>query len=125
MHEEQPNHDEERHTPAHSVIVVGIGGNALVHENRVSLLDQLAAVEALAPSIVDVTQSGHRVVVTHGNGPQVGYILRRSELAIAEVAPITIDFAVADTQGAIGHMSSSRSVMSFTGVASTTRSPPS
>ena len=47
---------------------------------------------------------GHDVVVTHGNGPQVGYILRRSELSLAEVAPVPIDFAVADTQGAIGHM---------------------
>ncbi len=44
------------------------------------------------------------MVVTHGNGPQVGYILRRSELSLAEVAPVPIDFAVADTQGAIGHM---------------------
>ena len=89
---------------AGSVIVVALGGNALVHDDHVSILDQLAAVEALAPSIVDLAASGHGIVVTHGNGPQVGYILRRSELAIAEVAPIPIDFAVADTQGAIGHM---------------------
>ncbi len=86
------------------VIVVALGGNALVHDNRLSILDQLVAVETIAPSIVDLAESGHRVVVTHGNGPQVGFILRRSELAIAEVAPIPIDFAVADTQGAIGHM---------------------
>lgn len=87
-----------------SVIVVALGGNALVHDDRVSILDQLDAVSAVAPSIVDLVEAGHSVVVTHGNGPQVGYILRRSELAIAEVAPIPIDFAVADTQGGIGHM---------------------
>ena len=87
-----------------SVVVVALGGNALVHDDRVSILDQLDAVGAVAPSIVDLVEAGHSVVITHGNGPQVGYILRRSELAIAEVAPIPIDFAVADTQGAIGHM---------------------
>ncbi len=86
------------------VIVVALGGNALVHDDRVSILDQLGAVEALAPAIVDLAESGHAIVVTHGNGPQVGFILRRSELAIAEVPPVPIDFAVADTQGAIGHM---------------------
>ncbi len=75
-----------------------------MHDDRVSLLDQLDAVVEVAPAIVDLVEAGHRVVVTHGNGPQVGFILRRSELAIAEVAPIPIDFAVADTQGAIGHM---------------------
>ncbi len=87
-----------------SLIVVALGGNALVHDDRVSILDQLEAVSAVAPSIVDLVEAGHSVVITHGNGPQVGYILRRSELALAEVAPIPIDFAVADTQGAIGHM---------------------
>ncbi len=86
------------------VIVVALGGNALVHDDRLSILDQFAAVTTIAPSIVDLAVSGHRIVVTHGNGPQVGFILRRSELAIHEVAPIPIDFAVADTQGAIGHM---------------------
>ena len=87
-----------------SVIVVALGGNALVHEDRASILDQLNAVHAVAPSVVDLVEAGHGVVLTHGNGPQVGYILRRSELAIAEVSPVPIDFAVADTQGAIGHM---------------------
>ncbi len=43
-------------------------------------------------------------MVTHGNGPQVGFILRRSELAIDEVDPVPVDYAVADTQGAIGYM---------------------
>ena len=43
-------------------------------------------------------------MVTHGNGPQVGFILRRSELSIAEVPPVPMDYAVADIQGAIGYM---------------------
>jgi carbamate kinase len=68
------------------------------------MIDQFGAVAALAPQLVDLVATGRQVVITHGNGPQVGYILRRSELAIGEVAPIPIDFAVGDTQGAIGHM---------------------
>lgn len=87
-----------------STVVVALGGNALVRGERRSILDQLDAVEELAVPLVDLVASGHRLVVTHGNGPQVGFILRRSELALAEVAPVPIDFAVADTQGAIGHM---------------------
>jgi carbamate kinase len=49
-------------------------------------------------------EKGWRVVVSHGNGPQVGFILRRSELSQAEVDPVPVDYAVADTQGAIGYM---------------------
>ncbi len=85
-------------------VVVALGGNALVRGERRSILDQLDAVEGLAPALVDLVAAGHRLVVTHGNGPQVGFILRRSELSLAEVAPVPVDFAVADTQGAIGHM---------------------
>jgi carbamate kinase len=47
---------------------------------------------------------GWKVVVTHGNGPQVGFILRRSELSIAEVPPVPMDYAGADIQGAVGYM---------------------
>jgi carbamate kinase len=91
-------------SPHQRTIVVALGGNALVSGERTSILDQLRAVEALAPALIGVVAAGHRLVITHGNGPQVGYILRRSELAIAEVNPVPVDFAVADTQGAIGHM---------------------
>ena len=85
-------------------IVVALGGNALVSASHESILDQFEAVEAFAPHLVDLIEAGHDVVLTHGNGPQVGYILRRSELSLAEVSPVPIDFAVGDTQGAIGHM---------------------
>ena len=57
-----------------------------------------------APQLVDLVEQGWRLVVSHGNGPQVGFILRRSELSQDEVDPIPIDYAVADTQGAIGYM---------------------
>lgn len=85
--------------------VVAFGGNALVRdENHQSISDQYATVVATVPAIVDMIEAGWNIVVTHGNGPQVGYILRRSELARNEVAPVPLDYAVADTQGAIGYM---------------------
>ena len=57
-----------------------------------------------AHDIADMIEAGWNVVVTHGNGPQVGFILRRSELSIHEVPPVPMDYAGADIQGAIGYM---------------------
>ena len=51
-----------------------------------------------------MVEAGWTVVVTHGNGPQVGFILRRNELAAPEVHPTPLDLIVADTQGSIGFM---------------------
>ena len=58
----------------------------------------------LAEDIAGMIETGWKVVVTHGNGPQVGFILRRSELSIAEVPPVPMDYAGADIQGAVGYM---------------------
>ncbi|HYN32849.1 MAG TPA: carbamate kinase [Ilumatobacteraceae bacterium] len=85
--------------------VVALGGNALVRDkDHESIPDQYDTVSSVAPHLVDLIEAGWNVVVTHGNGPQVGFILRRSELASTEVAPVPIDYAVGDTQGAIGYM---------------------
>lgn len=85
--------------------VVALGGNALVRDAaHQSIPDQYDTVTDTVPAIVEMIAQGWDVVVTHGNGPQVGFILRRSELAAAEVAPVPLDYAVADTQGAIGYM---------------------
>jgi carbamate kinase len=85
--------------------VVALGGNALVRDAaHNSIGDQYDTVSAVAPHLVDLVEAGWHLVVTHGNGPQVGFILRRSELASAEVDPVPVDYAVADTQGAIGYM---------------------
>jgi carbamate kinase len=85
--------------------VVAVGGNALIRdEQHLSIPDQYEAVKESALSIADMIESGWNVVLTHGNGPQVGFILRRSELAAQEVAPVPLDYAVGDTQGAIGYM---------------------
>ena len=58
----------------------------------------------LAADIAGMIEAGWRVVVTHGNGPQVGFILRRSEISINEVPPVPMDYAGADIQGAVGYM---------------------
>jgi carbamate kinase len=85
--------------------VLAIGGNALIRDRkRESILDQYEMVCELAEDIAGMIEAGWKVVVTHGNGPQVGFILRRSELSIAEVPPVPMDYAGADIQGAVGYM---------------------
>ena len=87
------------------VAVVAVGGNALIRDaQHTSLDDQYDAVCATAVHVVDMIATGWNVVLTHGNGPQVGFILRRSELSIAEVPPVPMDYAGADIQGAVGYM---------------------
>ncbi len=87
------------------IAVVAFGGNALVTDAaHDSIPDQYETVSRTVPSLVDLVENGWRVVVSHGNGPQVGFILRRSELSEEEVDPVPVDYAVADTQGAIGYM---------------------
>jgi carbamate kinase len=85
--------------------VVAFGGNALVTDaQHDSIPQQYETVCRTVPPLVDLVEQGWRLVVSHGNGPQVGFILRRSELSQDEVAPVPVDYAVADTQGAIGYM---------------------
>jgi len=85
--------------------VLAIGGNALIRDREhESIPDQYAMVCALAGEVAGMIEAGWRVVLTHGNGPQVGFILRRSELSIAEVPPVPMDYAGADIQGAVGYM---------------------
>lgn len=87
------------------VAVLAIGGNSLIRDKqhqRVS--DQFQVTRETCQHIASMVEGGWRVVVTHGNGPQVGFVLRRSELAISELHPVPMDSAVADTQGSIGYM---------------------
>ena len=86
--------------------VVAIGGNSLIKdESRKTVEDQYEAICETASHITDMIESGYEVVITHGNGPQVGFILRRSEIANAvegmHVVPLVN--CGADTQGAIGY----------------------
>lgn len=85
--------------------VVAVGGNSLIiDKDHQSIPDQYRAAALTAVSIADMVEAGWNVVLTHGNGPQVGFILRRSELSIREVPPVPMDYAGADLQGAIGYM---------------------
>ncbi|MBI4314804.1 MAG: carbamate kinase, partial [Chloroflexi bacterium] len=84
---------------------VAVGGNSLIaDEKHRTVQDQyLAACESMK-HIAGMIETGWEVVVTHGNGPQVGFILRRSEIARNELHEVPLDACGADTQGAIGYM---------------------
>ena len=85
--------------------IVAVGGNALIKDNQhKSVQDQFAAAVDTMAHIADMIAEGWNVVVTHGNGPQVGFILRRSELAAHELHEVPLDYCGADTQGSIGYM---------------------
>ncbi len=85
--------------------VIAIGGNSLITDkDHKTVPDQYAATAETCKHIADMIQQGWDVVITSGNGPQVGFILRRSELAEHELHPVPLDYCGADTQGAIGYM---------------------
>ena len=85
--------------------VVAVGGNALILDDaHTALNDQYAAVCETATHVAAMIAAGWNVVLTHGNGPQVGFILRRSEIADGQVPTVPVQYAVGDTQGAIGFM---------------------
>jgi carbamate kinase len=85
--------------------VLAIGGNSLIEDkNHISLSCQYEAVKKTGQYIADLIREGLSVVITHGNGPQVGFIYRRGELARHELPLIPLDICGADTQGAIGYM---------------------
>ncbi len=87
------------------VAVVAVGGNSLIKdEKHRAVADQYAAACESMHHIADMIQAGWEVVITHGNGPQVGFILRRSELARHELHEVPLDYCGADSQGAIGYM---------------------
>ncbi len=85
-------------------IVIAIGGNSLIEDSRhITVAAQFDAARKTASHIVRLIQQGHRVVIVHGNGPQVGFILRRAEYARPILHAVPLDCCVADTQGAIGY----------------------
>ncbi len=85
-------------------LVLAIGGNSLIKDARhMSVPDQYAAVVETARHITDLLERGCRIVITHGNGPQVGFILLRSEHSRGLLHQVPLDSIVADTQGALGY----------------------
>ena len=86
------------------VAVVAIGGNSLIKDkDHQTVEDQYKAAGETAYHIAQMIKSGWDVAIGHGNGPQVGFILRRSELARHELHDVPLDVCGADTQGAIGY----------------------
>lgn len=87
------------------LILVAVGGNALIRAGqRGTIAEQRENAEVTARYIAQLIGRGYAVVLTHGNGPQVGAQLLRSELASNQVIPEPLDVCVADTQGAIGYL---------------------
>src|SRR5271166_6493428 len=90
--------------PGPGTAVVAIGGNSLIKDKQhESVRDQYIAAQETCKHIVGMIREGWNVAISHGNGPQVGFILRRSELAAHELHEIPLDVCGADTQGAIGY----------------------
>jgi len=84
--------------------VIAIGGNSLIlDEAHKTVQDQYVAAGATTDDIAHLVQEGWDVAISHGNGPQVGFILRRSELSAGELHEVPLDVCVADTQGALGY----------------------
>jgi carbamate kinase len=85
-------------------VVVAIGGNSLITDkDHQTVEDQYIAAGETNHHIAGLVKDGWNVAISHGNGPQVGFILRRSELARHELHEVPLDACVADTQGAIGY----------------------
>ncbi len=86
-------------------IVIALGGNALIREGRRGTnAEQFENVQRSLDGIIYCLRLGYRVVITHGNGPQVGNMLLMVEASKDSVPEIPLDVCVADTEGAIGYM---------------------
>jgi carbamate kinase len=84
--------------------VVAIGGNSLIKDKKhISVEDQYEAAGETARHVAQMIKDGWNVAIAHGNGPQVGFILRRSEIARHELHEVPLDVCGADSQGAIGY----------------------
>ncbi len=85
--------------------VIAVGGNAILRPgDTLTQENQMRHVATTARGLADLIQNGYDIVITHGNGPQVGNILLRAEVAMSEVPPNALDVCVAESQGQIGYM---------------------
>jgi carbamate kinase len=86
-------------------VVVALGGNALLRRGQEdSYANAFASARLAAEKVADIAAAGWEVVVTHGNGPQVGRILLQQEAARSTVAPMPLDVCGAESQGLIGYL---------------------
>ena len=85
--------------------VVALGGNAITRElEEGNIYQQFANTRRSLTGVVEMIRAGYHVVITHGNGPQIGNYLIRVEAARDQVPPIPLGVAVADTEGGMGYM---------------------
>jgi carbamate kinase len=85
--------------------VIAIGGNSLIKdEKHQTVPDQFEAARENCAPIANMIEQGWKIAITHGNGPQVGFILLRSELASHVLHTVPLDSCGAETQGSIGYM---------------------
>jgi carbamate kinase len=88
-----------------SLIVVALGGNAISRPDEEGNVDQqFANSRATARALADLIDAGHQLVITHGNGPQIGNFLLRNEAAAELIYPLPMEVAVAHVQGGMGYM---------------------
>ena len=84
-------------------VLLALGGNAMTAADGSATPDaQRAAIAAAMEPVAGLIAAGHEVVITHGNGPQVGNLLVKNELAAAVVPPVSLDWCGAQTQATIG-----------------------
>jgi len=101
-------------------MLIALGGNAMTSpDGRAGPEDQKAAIAVAMEEVADIVASGAQVVLTHGNGPQVGNLLVKNEIAANVVPPVPLDWCGAQTQGTIGvlMMNALESALSRRGVA--------
>lgn len=88
-----------------SKVVIAIGGNAIIKEGQKGTIEeQKENIHESMQPIIGLIEQGHTVVVTHGNGPQVGNTLIRSKMASSVIPPYPLDVCGAETQGNIGYL---------------------
>ncbi|MFG2013710.1 carbamate kinase [Actinomadura geliboluensis] len=86
-------------------ILIALGGNAMTAPDGSAAPDaQAAAIEAAMAHVADLAAAGARVALTHGNGPQVGNLLIKNQLAAGVVPPVPLDWCGAQTQATVGVM---------------------
>jgi carbamate kinase len=92
-------------TASTSSVLVALGGNAILsHKDRGTPEEQKERVRETCQVLAELVREGHHIAVTHGNGPQVGDILLKNEMAKDQLPPMTFDICGAESQGMIGYM---------------------
>jgi len=95
----------DAHKKTRRTVVAALGGNAILQPGQVGTFEeQLFNIDGAMRRIAELVEGGWRVVLTHGNGPQVGDLLVQNALAAATVPPMPMDVCGAESQGSIGYM---------------------